>query len=290
MDEKANNNHQHQLDRDRLILELQRLRQAIHDLTLGNRDTEPLKTKWLAVYRIFNGLETEAWDAVASRHGLDEWLALPLDQESYPGLSLLQERLSRLAHLSDHDPLTGLANRRAMDRMLKLEVERTQRFKTPFSLALFDLDDFKRVNDTWGHACGDAVLVNFANTVSARIRRIDVLARHGGEEFALLLPGTGQIRSEHMMARVQQAVADMRTYCPTSPSSVKVTCSIGVATFRGRAALSWEEIFEMADTALYKAKHQGKNQVVAAPLSDRELTYDTTEVRHEEKKFLFSKD
>ncbi len=289
MDEKTSN-HQYQLNRDRLLLELQRLRQAIHDLSLESRDAAPLKSTWLAVYRIFTGLEAKAWDAMASRHGLEEWLALPLDQESYPSLSLLQERLSKLAHLSDHDPLTGLANRRAMDRMLKLEVERTQRFKTPFSLALFDLDDFKQVNDTWGHACGDEVLVNFANTVSARIRRIDVLARHGGEEFALLLPGTGQIRSERMMSRVQQAVADMRTPCPASPSSVKVTCSIGVATFRGRAALSWEEIFEMADRALYKAKHQGKNQVVAAPLSDRELTYDTTEVRHEEKKFLFSKE
>jgi diguanylate cyclase (GGDEF)-like protein len=157
------------------------------------------------------------------------------------------------------DELTSLANRRAFMEALGLELRRADRFSGSLALVLADLDDFKRVNDRFGHGVGDDVLRRFAETLQGRTREIDVCARLGGEEFALLLPETDLAGAELLAENLRVAVSELRIQAGPA-DVVGITASFGVGAFP--ETHNADELMTAADLALYSAKRQGKNQVV----------------------------
>jgi diguanylate cyclase (GGDEF)-like protein len=159
------------------------------------------------------------------------------------------------------DSLTGLANRRLATAALEKELARAKRFEEPLTLVLADIDDFKRINDRWGHPTGDEVLKAFAARLRETVREIDLAGRWGGEEFALLLPGTNLEGGRQLAERIRQLVESYRL--PGSDGvEIRVSASFGVASFP--EAASQKQLVAAADAALYEAKRSGKNRVVAA--------------------------
>ena len=159
------------------------------------------------------------------------------------------------------DSLTGLANRRSLEETLRSELARAARFADTVAVVLADLDDFKQVNDRYGHAAGDEVLTAFADALRSTVRESDVAGRWGGEEFALLLPGTDAAGGAHLAERARAAIEARQVRMPNG-DLCSVTASFGVAAFPEARELG--EILAAADTALYEAKNAGKNRVVIA--------------------------
>jgi diguanylate cyclase (GGDEF)-like protein len=157
------------------------------------------------------------------------------------------------------DGLTGLANRRAATDALHAEAARAERLETPLSLVLADLDEFKEVNDAYGHAVGDAVLRAFADVLRETVRESDVAGRWGGEEFLLLLPGADLEGAVQLAERVRVALAARDI--PGAPG-LRVTASFGVAEYAGES--NSEQLVVAADGALYRAKRSGKDRVERA--------------------------
>ena len=156
------------------------------------------------------------------------------------------------------DALTGLANRRAAEQALAIELARAVRFGSPLSIVFADLDHFKRVNDTFGHPTGDLVLRELASVLTATVREIDHATRWGGEEFCLILPGTDLAGAARLAERVRAALAE-RTILTTEGMPLHVTASFGVAGSPPLASV--EELIASADAALYDAKARGRNCV-----------------------------
>jgi diguanylate cyclase (GGDEF)-like protein len=159
------------------------------------------------------------------------------------------------------DSLTGLANRRSLEESLRTELARATRFGDSVCVVLADLDDFKQVNDKYGHAAGDEVLKAFAGALRKTARESDVAGRWGGEEFALVLPGTDAAGGARLAERARAAIEERRVKMPNGDSCA-VTASFGVAAFPESHELG--EILAAADSALYAAKGQGKNRVVVS--------------------------
>ena len=175
----------------------------------------------------------------------------------------LAQALEQIRQLATHDDLTGLLNRRAMLDRMQLEQRRSLRSGSPLLIAQLDIDHFKVVNDTHGHAAGDLVLQSFADTVRRNVRDTDVLARWGGEEFVLLLCDTPAADAVALMERLRQAVQAMQVPVAHSGQPITVTVSIGLA--RHTPADPLAGTLERADRALYAAKAGGRNRVVPAP-------------------------
>lgn len=158
------------------------------------------------------------------------------------------------------DGLTGLANRRQADEALATEIARTERLGGPVGLILADVDDFKAVNDRFGHPTGDAVLRDLAETLRENVREIDTAARWGGEEFAVILPGTDLEGAAQVAERIRAALAE-REMLSLDGAPLRVTASFGVAT--SDATTTVQQLIEAADEALYRAKRAGKDRVYA---------------------------
>ncbi|MCG8558125.1 MAG: GGDEF domain-containing protein [Proteobacteria bacterium] len=207
------------------------------------------------------------------RQGVVWWAELDLEavhrSAGYPSeaarpaclTAQLQQLLDRLCSLVALDPLTGLFNRRYLDHRIRQELRRSKREQRPCSLLVVDADDFKRINDTYGHSVGDAVLRRVATVLRRSMRASDdVSARFGGEEFVVLLPSTpaaGALGAAHRLRREVQAAV---TPAPRGP--IEITVSIGMATFDPREEIpTVEQFLGQADEALYAAKAAGKNTV-----------------------------
>ena len=173
---------------------------------------------------------------------------------SFGFLTMVTRRLLvRLREASMRDALTGLFNRRAMNEALQRAWLRHRRTRAPLAALVIDLDHFKRVNDSAGHAAGDAVLVRVAGLLQAQLRAEDVLGRAGGEEFWLVLPDTSHAHALVLAERLRQQVAD---------AALGTTCSVGLALADTQDA-EVGQLIARADAALYRAKERGRNRVEA---------------------------
>jgi diguanylate cyclase (GGDEF)-like protein len=175
--------------------------------------------------------------------------------------------LDDLASMASTDALTGLINRREFNQRLTAEIARARRHQHPLTLALFDIDHFKHINDAFGHPVGDQLLRELGALLLANVREHDLPARYGGEEFALILPVTTLEAGVDLTERLRMLVARHVFCLPDMP--VGVTISVGVALFHSQEDTQFTFV-ERADAALYAAKHNGRNQVVAGiePLSN----------------------
>ena len=176
---------------------------------------------------------------------------------------------SRLQHEASTDALTGLHNRREFESGMVREMERARRMQVPLSLAILDIDFFKRINDQHGHDIGDAVLREVAATLQRHIRKSDLLARIGGEEFALVMLGTQPPGAWVVLERLRLAVAALRMRA--GAQEIGCTISVGI-TDRVDWDVDWPMLYKRADQALYAAKESGRNRVVEAPPPERAPT------------------
>lgn len=176
----------------------------------------------------------------------------------------LDHLLRLLAERADVDGLTGLGNRAHFDKRWAEKVAECNRYQTPLSLALLDVDFFKRVNDTWGHPAGDEVLQGIASMLQRECRTPDVVCRYGGEEFVIVMPNTDPTDAANVAERIRQVMGQLKW--PRHPES-PITISIGVVGTRGKASgITPERWLEMADQNLYAAKRGGRNRVVSSEL------------------------
>ncbi len=159
------------------------------------------------------------------------------------------------------DPLTGLFNRRYMIRHIENLRQARHSDTEPIAALMVDIDHFKSVNDTYGHDVGDKVLQAVANQMRGRLRPGDVLSRHGGEEFLVVLPAADRALASSVAERLRQSIADMSIPLPNGATPLRVTVSIGLTLDLGKA-LSVDDVIKRADEALYQAKREGRNRVV----------------------------
>jgi two-component system, cell cycle response regulator len=179
------------------------------------------------------------------------------------------ERKNRLLEeMSSTDALTGLRNRRYLNEILRLDFMRAQRFGGPLSLVMADLDHFKEVNDLHGHAAGDAVLREVAARFLARLRESDVAGRYGGEEFLLVLTGSG-LSGAAVAAERWRADIESKPVALEDGTRIPIAVSMGVATYLPHMTDS-QHLVRAADEALYRAKQAGRNQVVLAGVDGEE--------------------
>jgi len=162
------------------------------------------------------------------------------------------------------DELTGLSNNRRFRELISKEAARAQRFGHELSLIMLDIDDFKQINDTYGHLQGDKVLRMVGRVLHLESRGVDEPARYGGEEFAVALPETGLEGALDLAERVRVRIESEQVPRAGGASPVKVTASIGAASMPG-SANGAEALIAAADAALYEAKRAGKNRVASAP-------------------------
>ena len=156
------------------------------------------------------------------------------------------------------DGLTQLHNKRYFDEMLDKEVARAKRYKRTFSLLMFDIDHFKQVNDSYGHLAGDAILRQLGAVTLGRLRRNDVVARVGGEEFALITPEVGLDGAAELAGKINRLIQDTRFEFEGTP--IEVTVSVGVAEWQGHYE-DPHDLYKAADEKLLEAKRLGRNQV-----------------------------
>ena len=184
-------------------------------------------------------------------------------------LKLLQDELmeknAQLEALAITDPLTGLANRRRLMSRLDEEVSRAQRYKTPLSVVMIDIDHFKQVNDTHGHAMGDAVLRNIGAMLKSCVRTTDLAARYGGEEFTLVLPHTDVPAALQVAENLRIRFSEIEHQL--DGVTLRKTASMGIAARDGQGEVPQaEDLLKYADEALYHAKQNGRNQVQVSGL------------------------
>ena len=173
-----------------------------------------------------------------------------------------QSAEEQLRHLSETDALTGLANRRAFDQQLNKEFQRYLRYRHPFCVVMVDIDWFKHINDTYGHPAGDHVLTEFAWRLRDHIRKTDVLARIGGEEFAILMPETSPLEAKKRTEALQKCINNAPFQLGNSADSpLMMTASFGISCVADNDLVAEASLIR-ADTALYKAKNSGRNQVI----------------------------
>lgn len=177
-------------------------------------------------------------------------------------LSMLKRALEHEKELSNTDYLTGAVNSRVFYDSLQTEINRSQRYKNPFTIAYIDLDNFKTVNDEFGHNTGNQVLRFVVNQVRKHLRKTDIVARLGGDEFALLLPETNQESAQIVLAKLQYDIL-----AETQQNNWPVTLSIGVLTCIDTPHAA-EEVVKMVDDLMYSVKRGSKNDIKYATYTD----------------------
>ncbi len=279
------------IDGRSLVTEIEDLTRLLAEQERSGRDADKRgNTETLVMVRLAPGLSADQWKRMVEKApALSRWITVPLDGDSYPLLNHLQERINKLSYLTEHDPLTGLLNRRGFEHVLESEMKRARREGFHLSLVIIDLDDFKQVNDTYGHPCGDLVLEQLARDLEANKRGYDQAARLGGEEFALLLPSAGPNKAQVITRRLLDGFSRVRFSC-NDQEPFSVTFSAGLSFIKGKTRVTPLELIALADEALYQAKAKGKQTIVVSRDPDKGKRPKQTMVHSDEKRFLFSGD
>lgn len=231
----------------------------LHDLFINGEEIQELRQEWEV--RCKNG-EVRTIIAEAARIEGDDGqprkvtFIVDITQRKQ-----LEERLKqandRLEHLAHHDELTGILNRRAGLQCLEQELKRSSRYGSPLSVAMFDLDNFKAINDTHGHGVGDQILEEVTATVNQTLRETDIQIRLGGEEFLIIMPEVNAEDAQIAMERVRRVVGQTSF----TQQALTVTLSAGVASY---VEASTTRLLDHADKAMYQAKQSGRDRVVVA--------------------------
>ena len=189
----------------------------------------------------------------------DDFLVKPIDAAHLVSAVTMRATRARfLRSLMIHDGLTGLLNHTAIKEELAREVIRSSRLNSPLSLAMVDIDFFKKVNDTYGHAAGDRVLKSLARLMKQRLRETDIVGRYGGEEFAVIMNDTDAASAAKVIDEIRTVFSRLLHLSHDKEFSVNFSCGIAdLAHFSDAVSLS-----EAADKALYQAKQRGRNKVI----------------------------
>jgi diguanylate cyclase (GGDEF)-like protein/PAS domain S-box-containing protein len=226
-------------------------------------DSARILEEWRCQYRVELAGEIRWMEGVAQPEkdevGRIIWHGMVMDITERKQLELELERLSIT------DELTGLYNRRHMLRTLEEQIARAERYHETFSVIALDVDHFKQINDAWGHLVGDHVLIQFAGVLSARVRRTDVVARTGGEEFLILLPNTSN-QDAHRVAEALREATEREDFRNEDGETFTVTMSGGVVTWVNGLS-SIRELLSRCDQRLYQAKREGRNRIVVSDQS-----------------------
>lgn len=172
--------------------------------------------------------------------------------------SRVEQRTRELEQLASTDPVTGLNNRRELMRQLSDELSRAHRYERLLSVLMIDIDNFKSLNDTYGHQAGDHVLAEFADIFHNTCRSADIIGRYGGEEFVILAPETSLTQASQFAELLAKQVRARRIAFDNE--TISVSCSIGVTAIRQKD--STDQILKRADQTMYRAKASGKDKVV----------------------------
>ena len=172
----------------------------------------------------------------------------------------LEQSLKRVEEVAATDPLTGLYNRRHFGKVLEQLFAEAQRYDTDISCVMIDLDGYKQLNDSFGHQVGDQLLVVAARAITANLRRMDVAARYGGDEFVLLLPRAGGAEAASVVTRVRDDFG--HASAALLRRAAGVTMSIGIASLKADSVAGTEQLIARADAALYRAKGEGRNRII----------------------------
>ncbi len=181
-----------------------------------------------------------------------------IEEELREAKDALEQALERESHLARTDDLTGIKNRRHMFELAELKFSIAKRYKQPLTMIMFDIDHFKKVNDTWGHVVGDQILIKVTQVVLSEMRNVDLLGRYGGEEFIILSPMTSAQQAYALAERIRTKVEALRV--STDKGVISVTVSLGIVEMNHDSPLeSVESMFNRADEAMYSAKQAGRN-------------------------------
>ncbi|GLQ33339.1 GGDEF domain-containing protein [Litoribrevibacter albus] len=231
---------------------------ALEAGNFSNKLTSAGEDEFCEFINEFNQMQKTLEETTISRDALQK----EIDQRTYA-----------LKHIASTDPLTQVSNRRKLMEQAELEMARASRHKSPLSLLLIDADHFKKINDSYGHAVGDQVLIHLCRLSEAVMRENDLIARYGGEEFVILLPHTDLSGAGELAGRIQQRLKDQPF--KHEGQVIPITISVGVASYTYDQ--SFADLIAQADRALYQAKQSGRNCIrlsepkVVLPASDQSL-------------------
>ncbi|GAA4098218.1 diguanylate cyclase [Zhongshania borealis] len=203
----------------------------------------------------------------AMEAGADDFLSKPFDHRVLKVRIAAGSRIVRLEQtlnqLASRDALTQCWNRRMIDELFTNSIAESTRKRSAFSIMVLDIDHFKAVNDTYGHAAGDVALKHVVNILNTNLREYDQVGRYGGEEFVILLPSTDVNEAWGVAERVRSAIQFQPTVL-NDDTKVDMTVSIGIAQFNRSRDINQNAFFERADKALYTAKQSGRNRIICA--------------------------
>jgi len=219
--------------------------------------------------RPFSMILQEANEELSNLNTSYEMLVIELRQAKEKAETLADELHNanvKLHELVFCDALTGLYNHRFFQEAMDRELDRSKRYKRELSLILFDIDHFKKVNDTYGHLVGDRVLVALSRTTENSVREADIIARYGGEEFAVILPETDFNSTRAVAERLRRDIENL--HIDVDGVAIKITVSVGYTSYSHSATIQDKRaVIGMADKALYIAKQSGRNMVHALRFS-----------------------
>ncbi|MBI4665551.1 MAG: diguanylate cyclase [Nitrospinae bacterium] len=239
----------------------------ISDIMMNDMDGFSLLQKiraerwWAGIPFIFLSAKSSIEDKLMGfKLGGDDYITKPFQVEEL--VARIRVNLGKVAKLkrdTSTDYLTGALNRRALENRLAMEIHRSQRFNRVFSVAMLDIDHFKKLNDTCGHLAGDEVLRGVTQAIQEAVRDIDVVARYGGEEFVVIMPETGKDSAFSAMERLKVSISEM-VMGQACGQPLKTRVSIGISEFPADGCDA-EEIIKSADSALYQSKNAGRDRV-----------------------------